>query len=77
MYQADLDCANDCRPLAKCWWGSFTHWLEKLTTIYEAEKGDLPLNWADIISIFRARWGCLGKTWSVNLCIDLEAELVM
>ncbi len=67
----------ESRHLGKRWWGTFLRWLEKLTTVRKAEKGDLPLGWADTINIFRAKWGCPGKTWSANLRLDLEAEASM
>lgn len=63
--------------LNKRWWGAFTEWLKRLTTLTTSEKGDLPLSWADSINIFKAKWGCPGKTWSANLRMDLEAELNM
>ncbi|KAH8891138.1 hypothetical protein GQ53DRAFT_687387, partial [Thozetella sp. PMI_491] len=67
----------ESRNLAKRWWGTFLRWLEKLTTVRKAEKGDLPLGWAQTLNIFRAQWGCPGKSWSANLRMDLEAELSM
>jgi chitinase len=69
--------AIETRRLDKRWWGVFMRWLEKLTTVRKAEKGDLPLGWADTINIFRATWGCPGKAWSANLRLDLEADVSM
>ncbi|KAI8181126.1 hypothetical protein K4K51_002077 [Colletotrichum sp. SAR 10_75] len=47
--------------IAKRWWGTFTRWLAKLTTVTRSE----------------ASRGCPGKTWSANLRMDLEAEITM
>ncbi|KAK1841138.1 Killer toxin subunits alpha/beta 1 [Colletotrichum chrysophilum] len=63
--------------IAKRWWGTFTRWLAKLTTVTRSEVGDLPMGWADKINLFKASWGCPGKTWSANLRMDLEAEITM
>ncbi|KAJ3959450.1 hypothetical protein N0V92_003934 [Colletotrichum tropicale] len=65
------------RNIAKRWWGTFTRWLAKLTTVTRSEVGDLPMGWADKINLFKASWGCPGKTWSANLRMDLEAEITM
>lgn len=75
--QDETGLSSSPKSLAKRWWGSFVRWLEKMTTVREAEKGDLPLGWADTINLFKARWGCPGKTWSANLRLDLEASMEM
>ncbi|KAI8276438.1 hypothetical protein K4K59_009788 [Colletotrichum sp. SAR11_240] len=63
--------------IAKRWWGTFTRWLAKLTTVTRSEVGDLPMGWADKINLFKASRGCPGKTWSANPGMDLEAEITM
>ena len=64
-------------PIAKRWWGTFIKWLDELTSVRQAEKGVLPLEWADKLNIFNAQWGCPGQTFSANLRMDLEARLSM
>ncbi len=61
----------------KRWWGAFTGWLQKVTTVEKSELGVLPLGWAQTVNLFRAQWGCPGQTFSANLRMDLEAELNM
>ena len=75
--QGHADMAKRDGNVAKRWWGIFTKWLEKLTTVRKAEVGDLPLGWANEINLFKAQWGCPGKLWSANLRMDLQARVSM
>uniref|UniRef100_A0A0P0CAT0 chitinase n=1 Tax=Hypocrella siamensis TaxID=696354 RepID=A0A0P0CAT0_9HYPO len=61
----------------KRWWGTFTNWLSRMTTVTKSEIGDLPLSWGDTINLFRAKSGCPGRTFSASLSVDLEAEVEM
>ena len=72
---ADSDVADG--PLAKRWWGTFVKWLDELTSVREAERGDLPLQYSDKIKLFEAKWGCPGSTFNANLRMDLEAAASM
>lgn len=63
--------------IGKRWWGIFVQWLSKLTTVQKGAKGDLPLDWAGQMNLFKASWGCPGKNYAANLRMDLEAEMSM
>ncbi|WQF83340.1 Putative glycoside hydrolase family 18, catalytic domain, glycosyl hydrolase family 18 (GH18) active [Colletotrichum destructivum] len=63
--------------VGKRWWGEFVDWLERLTTVRDSAVGDLPLDYADEIKIFEARWGCPGKTFHANLRMDLQVRMSM
>ncbi|KAF7548173.1 hypothetical protein G7Z17_g7224 [Cylindrodendrum hubeiense] len=71
------DVTHTERSISKRWWGEFKEWISRLTSVRKGEKGDLPLEWADEINLFEAKWGCPGKTWSANLRMDLQAEMTM
>jgi chitinase len=75
--EATTDVSDNESKLDKRWWGVFRDWLKKLTTVRKGEKGDLPLQWADEINLFKASWGCPGRSWSANLRMDLQAEVTM
>ncbi|KAI3068615.1 CAZyme family GH18 [Aspergillus niger] len=63
--------------LDKRWWGAFKAWLQKLTTVTKSSLGVIELGFSKTINLFWAQWGCPGQTFSANLRMDLEADLVM
>ncbi|RYP24055.1 hypothetical protein DL765_000783 [Monosporascus sp. GIB2] len=63
--------------IPKRWWGAFLGWLERMTTVRDGAVGDLPLDYADEIKIFEAKWGCPGKTFHANLRMDLQVQMSM
>lgn len=63
--------------LSKRWWGTFTNWLKKTTMVQDDSKGDLPLDFAQTINLFKQSWGCAGKGYRATLRMDLDAEFSM
>ncbi|KAI6779877.1 Killer toxin subunits alpha/beta 1 [Emericellopsis cladophorae] len=73
----DLESRDEPSPISKRWWGTFANWLKKATTVQDNSKGDLPLDFAQNINLFRQSCGCLGKGYRDNLRMDLDAEFSM
>ncbi|EGX88796.1 bacteriodes thetaiotaomicron symbiotic chitinase, putative [Cordyceps militaris CM01] len=65
------------KQLNKRWWGTFTSWLARLTTVTKSEVGELPLYYSDKINLFSAKTGCPGRSYFASLKVDLEAEVSM
>ncbi|GAB1317703.1 chitinase [Madurella fahalii] len=64
----ELD-VNGGAPIERRWWGIFTNWLKKLTTVTKEEVGDLPLGWADTIKYLQSQVGlpCMQATYAYYL----------
>jgi hypothetical protein len=66
--------------LDKRWWGTFTAWLTKLTTIEKQETGVLPMTFSRFFNLFSGRLFCksdTGLTFTAGLDVTADISLEM
>ncbi|OAF98482.1 uncharacterized protein CC84DRAFT_1075110, partial [Paraphaeosphaeria sporulosa] len=66
--------------LGRRWWGKFTAWLEKLTTITKEGAGNLPMGLSKVFNIYSGRLQCAnpsGVTITAGLDITADVRLQM
>jgi hypothetical protein len=59
----------------KRWFGSYSDWLSKMTTIAKSDKGSLPLQYDDTIKLFHAQGSC--PDLNITASVDLDANIHM
>jgi hypothetical protein len=72
--------AMDATDIERRWFGSFTNWLKKLTTIRKAEGGYLPMGLSKAFNIYSGRLQCAnpaGVTITAGLDITADIKLEM
>lgn len=77
---AAFDHTNSDHHLGRRWWGTFTAWLEKLTTITKEGVGSLPMGLSKVFNIYSGRLQCTnpsGVTLTAGLDITADVRLQM
>ncbi|KAJ5094625.1 CAZyme family GH18, partial [Penicillium angulare] len=59
----------------KRWFGGFSAWLKKVTTIVKDSSGYLPLNYFNTIKLFHWDEQCTGKSMSLDIDASLDMGL--
>lgn len=63
--------------IGRRWFGFFTTWLRKLSTVEFKDKGELALGLDKSLLIYSARTGCSGSTLQAGLDINADAQIAM
>ena len=69
--------ANSPTHLGKRWFGIFTDWLKRLTTVETKDVGYLTMAFAKSILLYHAQVGCSQSTAMATLDITLDANIAM
>jgi hypothetical protein len=64
---------TDTPATRKRWFGDFSGWLKKMTTITSKEDGTLPLEYEDTIKLLHLQRHC--ETLGLTTTIDLDANI--
>ncbi|KIJ58948.1 glycoside hydrolase family 18 protein [Hydnomerulius pinastri MD-312] len=64
------------KPLHRRWWGAFTTWLAKITTVEETASVGRVFSWADTWTIYQDSVACPGSTTMPSFEASLDIKLM-
>lgn len=75
LTEASEEITEDPPEKRKRWFGGFSDWLKKVTTIVKESAGSLPLNFFKTIKLFHWDEQCTGKSMSLDIDASLDMGL--